>query len=376
MTDKPKDRRINLFRIAGLRQNSPRTYFTEHEVIAECHFSGIAQFKNIEFRPWSSDDGIEPGDRRLYFLRFPGRIWGAGGPDILEDMEHGFHSGISDREEFVVLASVFLRRRLMLGATTKTGESPMRQERQTKIYQELTEKGPNLTLLPKFLQKVERLEHDDQHAFLLSSRYYHLGLSLSDQDPELAYLSHVSALEVLAHGLKTELDPEEVIDPELFDAVRSIPDGEVRQKTIVLLAETGKAGAFFRRLITSLTADSFFRTDLVHWKGVINRDNLDCVAKNIYQVRSKALHQGEPFPDRLIGNRTSELEEFPIGILQHQGKGKPLGKDMQGDPCKNPKRIPNLPAFERLTNHILLQFVETRTKKRKRAQVPTRAPSL
>lgn len=355
---RPTDPRIQVLRSAEIRKTLKSAFFTEHEVEIECHLPGVARYKSIELRPWSFDE-FGPGDRRLLCLRFPGRMSGGkGGLDILEDMKHGFDSGLNDHEEFVVLASVFLRRRLKIGATTRMNDSPFRHDPRASIYAELKEDGKNLTLLPRFFTKVSKLQARDQHALLLASRFYHQGMALSDRDHELAYLAHVSAVEVLAHRMKLSHDPSEAIIETVWEAVQTIPDESARKLTVASLAETGRSTAWFVKLITTLTDDSFFRKDLPIPFTAITRDNLKAVASNVYRARSNALHMGQPFPSDLIW-RTENREELGIGIPGRRGREIKGNYANLADPKKNKDRIPNLPAFERLVNHLLMRFVES-----------------
>lgn len=330
-------------------------YTTEHEVYAECDIVGSAQIGSIVLRSWEIRE-FSRGESRLLHLTFPNRQLGylEGLENPIDEMRHGFDSGLTPAEEFVSLASLFLRRRLRVGATVKVGGQPNYMKRKHKPYSQLVDRSENLQPLPEFFEKVALLCEEDQQSLILAARFYCQGLRMTTEDPELAYISHLCSLEALVNRFKVSLNHTDCIAPEILAGLLTIPDEGIREKTIKSLARVGRVAYVVRRMVETLVDDSFFiqNSDPNYW---ITRDNLPRLMRNIYSARSKTLHEGKPFPEDVMMS-TFEGEELPFGISVRRG----IMASYEADPFKNPNRIPLLHAFERLVNHILRRFIDSR----------------
>lgn len=355
------DPRANLFRAARFPSDEPGLYFVEIEVIAEAQLVGAIRFGNINFQPWDFSDR-SPGEKRLMYLRLPSRVFGGDGANITEEHYQSFHTGLSPAEEFVTLTSLALRRRLHVGAQVKSGDSPSRHERRFRPYPELTE-GENVSIAVGLLEDVELLPSKIQRAFLLATRFYHQGLMLSDRDPELAYLQHVSALEILSARKKLHLQPEEVIDKGAYELLQQIDNSAVREKLTKYLHKREGIKAAVIKLAREYVQDDFFVKHPEEPDLWINSNNIESLIKNVYNARSDLLHSGIPLPDDVL-TRSSAREELSFGIPLRHGWRDEDSKDAL-DPNVNSDRIPNLAAFERLTRHILLNFARQNADRQK-----------
>jgi hypothetical protein len=151
----------------------------------------------------------------------------------------------------------------------------------------------------ELLQSFPRLATSDSIALIRSARRFEQALWAADDDPQLAWLHLVSAIEAAADRWAFEEDPLADLrraKPELFAALESRGDQELLSLVAdELHAITGATAKFIKFTLAHLAAPPDERpgeTFRVSWSKTKMRDHLAL----IYKWRSRALHAGVPIP--------------------------------------------------------------------------------
>ena len=194
------------------------------------------------------------------------------------------------------------------------------------------------------------------NAVISACEFYHVGLSLVDFDPSLAYLSLVSAIECMAshHYEKKTFD---------FD---SLPKFQKAKATIDELAKFKDADALIRKLKEDLVGGEYFLRQkfvlfltefvpLSFWDhedelyrptpGLtpITREHFSWCLKEIYDARSSFVHSGQPLPQYVaFGLRDREAPQTMGQLMGLHGK---------------PRYLPLMTWFERLCHAAILEFM-------------------
>jgi hypothetical protein len=191
---------------------------------------------------------------------------------------------------------------------------------------------------------------------LSACEFYHVGLSLVDFDPSLAYFSLVSSIECLAsHEYKTRK----------FD-FDSLPKFERAKLTIDQIAKFKNTGPLITKLKEDLVSGEYFLrrkfvlflTDFVlpsFWDHAdelyretpgltpIAREHFESCLKEIYDARSSFVHSGTPLPRYVAhGLRSRETPQMMGQLMSLRGKQRYL---------------PLLTWFERLCHVTIIEFV-------------------
>ena len=142
----------------------------------------------------------------------------------------GFYHGGGIADELVALASLFLRRRFQLGTIVRWDDKPQLFSIEKWIDRPIVDGQSNLGEIPSYLKLIEGLNSKYHQKFILSVRLYHRALLLIEEQPDLAYLNLVSAIETLCQdhpiGKVTLID----LDSELSQLIEAIEDRELRSK--------------------------------------------------------------------------------------------------------------------------------------------------
>ncbi len=185
--------------------------------------------------------------------------------------------------------------------------------------------------------------------FILSARLYHRAISSIDEQPDMAYLDLVSAIETLSqyHELE-DLKLSDLNNKKLTKLVDQVSPTELKEK---IQSAILKSNRFIKRkcvaFIFENLDESFWTDQRRPTIGRIQKGDLPQLLERIYDQRSKTLHNGDPFPGYIFYN-SSVGEEISSS----------LGITM-GEKHWNPKDfIPYPHFFERLVNHVLKNFLE------------------
>ncbi len=246
------------------------------------------------------------------------------------DSYHG--GGIGD--EVAALVSLTLGVRLRLAGTIQMSLIHQHGSPREPIHLEVTplahpgvmgkESIPAALSRPadlRLLQRLElfpRLNETAQIALVKAARAYATALWWANEDPNLAWLQLVTAVEIAASQRKgASADPIELVRslwPELWQALEPASD-VARERVCILLAPQIRAT---RKFIDFLVEYAPNPPPIRPLHGGLNWADMEGHARLIYGHRSKALHEGKPFPlpmlelPRIEENGASQ--EVPFGL--------------------------------------------------------------
>jgi hypothetical protein len=167
------------------------------------------------------------------------------------------------------------------------------------------------------LASFPTLDEAKQVELVRVARSYATGLWWANEDPNQAWLQLVTAVETAATGQKITADPAALIEetwPELWAPLQST-DEPARKKIAKLLAPQVKATRKFIDFVTTYAPPP---PDARPAFSSLNWDEMPDHARKIYGHRSKALHEGRPFPMPMLEEPRSEgpgiWDEIPGGL--------------------------------------------------------------
>jgi hypothetical protein len=166
---------------------------------------------------------------------------------------------------------------------------------------------PRIATRPAHLDQLARLATipflaaSAQIALVRAARAYASGIWIADEDPNLAWLQLVTAIEVAAtHAIVDRTEPAGLLAelwPELSYALEPAPD-DVRAAVSKQLARQVRAAKKFKTFIETYAPEPPSRRpqfDRLDWT------RLSEAAGTIYKHRSLALHEGIPMPLPMLG---------------------------------------------------------------------------
>ncbi len=244
-----------------------------------------------------------------------------------------YHSGtISD--EIAALISLELGVRLRLAGTLRLSGIHDGGDPTPPIHFEvprLTRPGaPNRELLPRATTRAARLnalsrlpsfpgiDEGAQVELVRAARSYAAALWWANEDPNLAWLQLVTAVETAAkcrQKLSTSsLELLQELMPELWEALKPADD-DVRRQVAEILAPQVKATRTFIDFLDECAPPA---PDLRPEAPRLDWDRMRHHARLIYEYRSQALHRGKPFPMPMLEQPRVEdsgaSQEVPWGL--------------------------------------------------------------
>lgn len=362
MSEEPDNRLYFLRNQDEVAAGSTKYLDIEYEVVADAYIVGDLNYGPYNLTIWEfgiTRNPIEPpGYSRKLCLRIRYAADSSEEVTRLEDSatRKGFYHGGGIPEELVTLASLFLRRRLRLGPVVRRGDKPMMySERGTGWIDEPLILGrSNLEDLAQRFTLVERLHPDLHQKFMLAARLYHRALLLIEEEPDLAYLNLVSAIEVLCQDTDVgKVTLEDLGYNRLVELLARVEDEGLREELEqAILQKERLIKRRFVRFILDHVEESFWSDD-ERWPegsrsehGRIEPDQLERLLRKIYDQRSVTLHKGEPFPPQTF-NAHGWREEIDTSISMRSGEREWRSTDY----------IPNPLFFERLVSHVLLTYI-------------------
>lgn len=356
-----------------------RKHSFEYEIIADANIVGEFSHNSFYFKVF--DIGQRSGEKRLLWLR-------------VEDDEELSPSPPDKPREFIYLASLFLRRRLILGHMTRHDNNPIRMRPDFLIGTtslplmlkssidrfidiDIVIGQTNLKELSKWYSLMERLETNKRQKFVLSASLYSRALEHIEFSPDIAYLNLISAIENLCQD--TDIDQVELsdIDKGLALAIKKIETHELQLDiTKRILKRERFIGRKFVKFIENHLDASFWnypRRPEEHLR--IKQDKLSRFLDNIYKQRSLTLHYGEPFPTyvyQLMDSPSLDLNYIKENVTNGYSKRElvlgqrlmeeiPVGTSISNGVCtwESKDYIPYPHFFERLVNHALKNYLES-----------------
>lgn len=340
----------------------------EFEIIGDANFVGEMAYGPYYFRIWDMPPH-RPGESRLLCLRITQE---AQLPSIPP----------TGAQDFVSLASVFLRKRLMLGPMTRWDDQPIRQRLDFKSSNDYVDidlvsgetetiaSETNLNELLTWLPYTNNMDDTTRNKFTLAARFYQQALEMIESATDMAYLNLVSAIETLCGDIDIGIIELTEVNSALANAVGRVTPPELLKEIEERII---KRERFIRRrfieFIKQHIDESFWtyrRRPETH--GRIKPDDLDRLLKNIYDQRSRTLHTGELFPEYIYLSEglpdISHIEyNQTIKIRRFYREEVPSGEMIIGNRSwKDGEYIPYPHFFERLVNHVLKNYLKKNQK--------------
>ena len=342
----PADERMYFIQnMEALKDEDVDSIVFEFEVIADAHIVGECTYGPYYFTVWEPPKS--EGEERKLCLRVPHKVgfWGD------ESNRGSFYHGGGIADELVALASLFFRRRFKLGPIVRINDEPryITKDGQRFIDSPLISGSSNLQELSNWLKLVERLNSKYHQKFILAVRFYHQALLLIEEQPDLAYLNLVSAIESLCQDTDIGEVRLSELDEGLAKLVNSIENENLRNKIeqAILKRERFHKRKFVTFILNHME-ESFWTEEGRPEVGRIRPEDLPDILKRIYDQRSRTLHNGEPFPPTVFSPPTYYEEEIPFSLsVTHMGRK-----------WERKEFIPHPHFFERLVNHVLKTFLK------------------
>jgi len=155
----------------------------------------------------------------------------------------------------------------------------------------------------QLLQEVPRVSATEAFVLVRAAIQYAEALWVVDSDPQLAWLRLVTALEGVAVHVQAEANllPDLIRKhfPHTAAAVQEASaDGEIPPKVLGEFDHLLGASARFTEFTARFAPGAFEPRPPVEFR--VDFDNLEPRLKKIYDLRSKLLHEGRPFPPMLV----------------------------------------------------------------------------
>jgi hypothetical protein len=322
----------------------------EFEVFVDVAVHGEFRLGPFSLVPWDAEPFSE-GVRRSLVLRFSDHL--EPNAATSKSSKGGFYHGVSLPAEFCALATVLLRRRVSLGPMLRIDDEalrvalPSQQRHRGLISGEL-----DASVLVSRMELLRRLPDTFHESVILAARMYQEALAIIDDKPDLAYLLLVSCLEVFVAKFVPRTR-EEDLPAAVREALDKCADPEARRVLLNRLLELDRGiSRNFVTFVDSHVAESFWQESpqISEAEGRIARDELPELLRRVYNQRSKTLHEAEPFPPNVLSpaHPDAEIDRRPEIVV---GQRK----------WTQAQFIPYARFFERLVQHVIVQFVERRT---------------
>lgn len=316
----------------------------EYEVITDSHIEGALIYGPYSIFVWDHDIFSE-GEERTLCLRIKSNAKESFElPDV---SKNGYYHGGYIEDEIIALSSLFLRRRLKLGSITRRNDLPYRESNKSGIAYKCLQKGEgNLLSLIEWFELIKKLNESLHLKYILAVRLYHRAILLIDEEPDLAYLNLVSAIEVLCRDTIIEKIPLlSDIDQNLATIVDKVSE-PLRSELVEAIIHREKfITKKFVQFILSHIEDCFWEGERPRM-GRVEPDSLKGYLTKIYNQRSSTLHEGKSFPPSIMSPPfyECEIDLFRTSI---------------GERCWDEHdSIPQPDFFEKLVNHVLKVYLK------------------
>lgn len=291
-------------------------------------------------------------------------------------------------KEFTAFLSLITRRRIFVTKKTRSDGLPMEEEVELYQYSHFQEEQINKPIEPKEIkQLLGKLQAMDEHianGFVLGMRLYHSATEMMYTEAEFSYLFLISSLEAISSTVFRDWEPNrrDFLDKgfpgwiELEKALSSQEQKEKLQKLlltnerftrrkIVRFVEKYAPGGFYNE--TEDDAKPHYLTvmyergpnglgrgyidnsfaSLQKWER-IERKELKPVLRNIYDARSRLIHEGIRLPSYIsIGHFRKISAEAVTELLAV----------IINDKGETSRKVPPLLTFERLVSYCLVEFL-------------------
>lgn len=349
------DKRIYLLRnISNLEKDTAKIETEVYEILTDAPVDG-----DITFGQYTLKSGINKREGNESLILKIKEL-----PKIIdeEDLSSGdmcYPYPHAAAGEIMALASFFLRRKFWLGSHISTNGVKLLKFKRGLNDPALVEDKKNLSLFLEMFELIENLNPDCQKRFINAASFYHRALLTIEEEPDMAYLHLVTSIEALssAEGIKYKYKSVKDYDEDLYGVLESMDDYQLKEEieNIILkkiLKKENPTQKFVKFIYNHVEKDFWDDSTNIY---KIKFDELERTLKNIYNKRSRALHDGEPFPVNIFYPPLFSNADVPRFGLR-SGEKRWSTKDV----------IPYPHFFERLVNHVLLTYLRRNQVKKRR----------
>ena len=315
-------------------------------------------------------------------------------------------------EEFAAFLSVVTRRRVFVGKQTRSDGLPIEMEGGPYVRTYLQEpqrlKEIDRAHIKALLRNLRAIDRRIANSFVLAMRLYHAAIEMLYTAPEFSYLFLVTSLESISSAVNKAYRPA---DEETFldsrhpgwEKIHDALPNERRSEFIELLfanetftfrklekfvkdylpdsfwSETcDDAKPHRMEVVFGQTSDEFERKRLLRLAGwmeeyeKIDRNSLGKALRNVYDARSKLIHEGVRLPESIVvghypGIPVEALDEMMQAFQKtrdqkpEQQSGSPsLQEPVRSSETESPifrLDVPPLLTFERLVSCTLTNYL-------------------
>lgn len=206
----------------------------EYEVVTDANVFGDLNYGPYRFKLWEFNNKKEGEERKLCLrIREVRQLFSE--DELSGKQQPAYYHGGGIADELVSLCSVFLRRRFKITSTVRLDDNPAmfsNNWRKKWIDKDIIQGESNLEYLSEWLSQVENLNPKQHQKFMLAVKMYHQALQAIEEQPDLAYLNLVSAIEVLCQNTKINKPSlkENEANKGLVNLLNQIEDENLRNK--------------------------------------------------------------------------------------------------------------------------------------------------
>jgi hypothetical protein len=327
----------------------------EFEVLCRLNLEGILDLGPVILRPWdiySPEGGKHP--RSLHItLRLTST------EELQREAEDYYYPGFLIAE-IVTLLTLFTRAHFVLERQIRfNADAPLlhRFENPAKVSTSPVDgrrvRLADLSSSFRSLEGMRRFERTTGASrlepFMLASRFYALARAIHETSEDIAYILLVSAIETLTHDFEVPALRLEEIDARLADLLRSsVVDASVLEEIERrVLAQQRRISRRFREFVPAYLPERFWQDDTrppQEYMRFRDREHLRTYLDRIYAARSKAVHEGAPFPAFPTAGMNIEVPFY---------SGVSIGRRQWNEDVL----IPSFRGFENVVHHVLVEYL-------------------
>lgn len=335
------------------------TYIVEYEILSECLINGLLDYDGSKilcglYSAPKSNDG-------LYSYLFKITYQAPRGYNVNANSK-GYHFKEGVIGELLALFSLFYRCRFYLSASIfgeltgrslkiKTNYDFPRIQCNPVIHPPIfTEEPKNFSEINIFLDKIRRLNPNYHQQFILACGHYLRALKEIGIDPEMVYITLVSAVEALFKFFELKNSDDPLKGKNINDVAKLLKYSKEEKTELNNIFETRKALKKFLKYIDKYSKGYFKGGNYKANQLIIKKKDLPQKLKAIYNARSDYLHNGEPMylskPFRGVHGADKWHTDPSVGMIMDKRR------------FPEPKKLPYSYWFEGLVRHCLLNFLE------------------
>lgn len=361
----------------------------------QCPNSGEAEEVECQLYSWGEVYSVLCGDRghstedRHILTCLPFKLFSSSIPEgplpqklcltfraPLETRHKGHLVGIFPDEiakEFTAFLSLITRRRIFVIKKTRSDGLPIEEEVEPYQHSHLQEKQRGKMIKPKEIKRLlDKLQAMDEHianGFVLGMRLYHSATEMMHAEPEFSYLFLISSLEAISSTVFRDWGPNkrDFLDKRFpgwieLEKVLSLQEQRKKMRKLLLTNERFTRQKIVR-FVEKYTPGRFYNeteddakpydlidnsfASLQKWER-IERKELKPVLRNIYDARSRLIHEGIRLPSYIsIGHFRKISAEAVTELLAV----------IINDKGETSRKVPPLLTFERLVSYCLVEFL-------------------